>query len=547
MTALALRTQTWSASLIDALRDPRSSKPITRREAAIASGLLLLVAIAVYTPHVVRGGWYLDDWINVARMNAAGGPLGALETVGGDTYRLGLAVALVLLHTLAGDGQWPYLAIGVVLTAIQGALFYLVLRRLSLSVLLAAAAAAIFVVLPCIDATRLWMTATPIQIAGSLYLLGVLAALHGLQRPSRQGRVLWHAGAVALYVMSMLTYELIAGVVVVTFLLYLVAGSRGAAGKRLVADLVGVAAVLAYIVPEASSDRGAATSVAHLLDRAAQLWTPGHQVFSSLVPWPDVLGGPFGLGLLALGILGAAIAIARRDASGDGLRAWIAVAGISAVFAAAGLAMLLPADAYFVPRLSGLGNRVSAFAAFGAVVLLIAFIVIACGGIGALLRRPRAGLAAALVMIAIATVTLTVRELRQQEPWAQSWTEQQAVISAVRTALGDTVDQPAAIVTFRHNTFILPADVSVFAYSWDLDGALAHTYKSGPVAGHPWVLGSTCGESGVVFPDSADPSGAGPYGYAPRLFFVDARAATRTSIPDREACESAVAALAGTA
>lgn len=531
---------------MDSLRDPLSSKPLTRREAAIASGLLLVVATAVYGSHVIRGGWYLDDWINVARMSAAGDPLSALEVVGGDTYRLGLAASLVLLHSLAGDGQWPYLAIGVVLTALQGSLFYLVLRRLGLRALVAAAAAGIFVVLPCIDATRLWMTATPIQIAGSLYLLGVLTALHGLRQPSRRRRVIWHTGAVALYVMSMLTYELVAGVVVVTALLYATAGSRRAAGKRLIADLAGVAATFAYIVPEAASDRGADTSLTYLWDRGIQLWTPAEQVFRSLIPWSDVLGGPVGLILLVLGIAGAAIAMRRGDASGAGLRAWIAIAGLSAVFAAAGLVMLLPADPYFVPRVSGLGNRVSAFAAFGAVVLLIAMIVIAFGGIGAVLRRPRAGLTVALVVIAVATVTMTTRELRQQDAWAQSWTDQQAILSAVRTALDGRVEGPTAVVTFRHMTFILPADVSVFAYSWDLRGALMHTFGSPQIFGRPWVAGSACGPAGVIFPGAGDDlSGAAPYGYAPSLFFVDASTAAGIPVPDRGACESAVATIAG--
>jgi hypothetical protein len=532
-------------SLLDSLRDPRASKPLGWREAVIACSLLLLVAVAVYTPHVIRGGWYLDDWINVARMSAAGDPLSALETVGGDTYRLGLAVSLVLLHSLAGNTPWLYLAIGVAMTALQGSLFYLVLRQLNLQVLIAAAAASLFIVLPCIDATRLWMTATPIQIAGSLYLLGVLAALHGLRQMAQTRRLLWHASAVALYVMSILTYEMVAGLVVVTFLLYATVTTRRAVGKRLIADLAGLGAALAYIAPEAASDRGADTSLTYLWDRAIQLWTPAEQVFRSLIPWSDVLGGPAGLILLALGVLGAGIAMARRADIGAGLGVWLAIAGLASVFALAGLVMLLPADAYFIPRTSGLGNRVSAFAAFGAVVLLIAVIVIAFGGIGALLRRPRAGLTVALAIVAAATITLTSRELQQQDAWAQSWAEQQSIIDAVRTALDGQTNGVAAVVTFRHSTFILPADVSVFAYNWDLHWALAHSLRTPGIVGHPWLDGSHCGPSGVVFPGSTDPSGAGLYGYSQSLFFVDASTGVGLRVPDQSACESTVATLTG--
>lgn len=532
--------------LLDALRNPVSRTPLGLREALLAAGALLILAVGVYAPHVVRGGWYLDDWTHVALVSHTSDPLAAFEAMGNLSYRPGLALSITVFYLIAGDGQWPYLAIGVALAGLQSWLFYLVLRRLRLHVAVAAIAAALFLVLPCIDATRLWIAAFPIQVAGSLYLMGVLAALYGLGQSSRRRRAALHAGAVTLYVMSILTYELIAGLVVVTPILYATIGPWRAVAKRLLADYAGIALALAFLAPRAADARGADTSLGFLWDRAVQMWTPAEQVFRSLIPWQEVLGGRIGLVLLAIGAVGAGLEIRRRTASGDGFKRWGIVGVISLIFAGAGLVLLLPADPYFIPRTTGLGNRVSAYAALGAVLLLVALAVIALGGIGALFRRPRAGIAAALALICVAMVTLTVRELRQQDPWADSWAEQKAVVTAVGSALGDKIYTASAVVTFGHTTFILPDDVSVFAYSWDLDGALWQVYDRFDVAGHPWVAGGQCGPAGVIFPGGVgSPDGSQPFGYAGRLFFVDTRTAKALRIPNRQACDSAVAALAG--
>ena len=502
----------------------------------------MLLAIAVYLPHIVHGGWYLDDWIHVALMSEAGGPLDVLNTMNGQSYRPGLALSLSLFYAIGGEGQAGYLTIGAVLAAAQGWLFYLVLRALRLGAAVAAVGAAIFVVLPIIDATRLWMAAFPIQVAGTLYLLGVLTALHGVGAHGRRA-VSWHAGATVLYFASVLTYEVVAGLIAVTPLLYMVRSGWRPAIRRWLPDLASIALALAIIAPRGAADRDAETSLGFIWDRAIQTVTEGEEVFRWLLPWPEVLGGPIGLVLLLAGMLGAGIAIGRHDEAGAGLAAWAKIAALGAVFALAGLVMLLPADPYFVPRISGLGNRTSAFAAFGAVLLLIALIVLAMGGLGTLLRRPRLGFMLATALVLVTGLNLTHRELRQQDPWADSWQQQKDVVSAVDAALQSGLPAGAGIVSFGHTTFILPADVSVFAYSWDLRGALWETYDRPDIAARPWVAGATCGASGVVFPDgSTTRAGSEPFGYG-KVFFVDVATRTAARIGDRVECDTEVAAL----
>jgi hypothetical protein len=525
--------------------NPLSSTRLARREVLLSAALLAVLALAIYMPHIVRGGWYSDDWVHVAAMSEAGGLLDAVGAMSDRTHRPGLALSLSLFHAIAGEGQAGYLVIGAILAAVQAWLFYLVLRVLGLRATVAGAGAAIFVVLPIIDSTRLWMAAFPIQVSGMLYLLGVLVALHGVSSARGRRAVAWHLGAGVLYFAAVLTYELVAGLVALAPLLYAVHAGWRPATRRILPDLASIGLALAILVSRGAENREADLAPVALWDRAVQTAGEAEVVFRWLFPWPEVLAGPIGLLVLLAGMLGAGIAIGRGDDSGRSLAAWAKIAGLASLFTLAGLVMLLPADPYFVPRISGIGNRTGAFAAFGAVLLLIALIVLALAGLGALLRRPRLGFLLAAAMVAVTGLNLAARELRQQEPWADSWQQQQQIVATADTALDGRLPAGAAVISFGHTTYILPADVSVFANNWDFRGALWETYDQPDVTAQPWLEGMACGPNGMVVPDAgSSASGSEPYPYRRLIFF---NAATRTADPvrSRAACEAAVGEILG--
>lgn len=536
-----------AVSLAETTRSPLTSLRLSRSEILLSAALLTALGLAIYLPHIVNGGWYIDDWIFIAQMSEAGDVLNAFQVISAGSHRPGLAISLSLFHAIGQQNPEAYLTIGALLAAAQGWLFFLAMRTLRLRPAIAATAAVIFLVLPVVDSTRLWLAAFPIQVAGILYLLGVLTALRGIANTTGRRAVAWHAGAAVFYLAAVLTYELVAGLIVVTALLYVAQAGWRPALRRWPADLASVALALAIIAPRAADDREAHTSLSFLWDRAGQTLTQGETVFRWLLPWHDVLAGQVGLILLLVGVLGAGIAIGRRDETGAGLATWTKIAGIATVFSLAGLVMLLPADPYFVPRISGMGNRTGAFAALGAVPLLIALIVIPVGGLGVLLRRPRVGLALAAVLVLATGLNLAARELRQQEPWADSWRQQKETLNAIDQALGGELPANAAIVSFGHTTFILPADVSVFAYSWDLRGALWETYDRPDVRARPWELGAVCEPAGMTFADEVDtPETERSFGYG-RLIFVDATTRRATRIRSQAACEAGVAAITGQA
>lgn len=521
------------------MRNPLGPAAPGRREILIATALLTLLALAIYLPHMIRGGWYVDDWIDIAQLTETSGLIDGYHAMKVASYRPGLAFTLSAVYSVAEQTQWAYLLIGALLAAAQSALFYVVLRRLGLRGPIAATAAAIFVVLPCIDASRLWYAAFPIQVAGILYLGGLLIALHGLRNAVGRRAVAWHAGAAILYFAAVLTYELVAGLIAVSFLLYAVRGGWRPALRRLPTDLAAIALALALIAPRASEDRDAVLTIGFLWDRMGQVLAQAEAVFRWLFPLSELLTGPFGLILLALAMLGAGISIGRGDGEARAFASWLWIVALGTVFALAGLVMLLPADPYFVPRTTGTGNRIGAFAALGTVLLLISTIVLVAAGIGVLARRARLGFYVGMALVVLVGANLAVRELRQQTPWAESWDQQQQVLAAIETAMGDRVPAGATIVSFGHTTYILPADVLVFANSWDLRGAVWETFDRPNSLAHPWEAGGSCDAAGLDFPDDA-----GPYPYG-KLFFVDVPTQTRIRVGDQAACAAAVAELTG--
>lgn len=518
---------------------PLSSASPTRRELLLSAALIALLAVAIYSPHVVRGGWYSDDWSFIAR----GQNLGLIELLQLDPsplFRPLQTLTLALLHLVASGDPAESLTIGVFLTALQGWLFYLVLRSLRLSSAIAGLAAALFVVLPCIDAIRLWTIMIPAQVAGTLYLLGVLVASHGLGRATGRRAIAWHAGAAVLYAASMFTYELVAGLVLATPLLYVLRAGWRPAIPRLAIDYATIAVVLGTTASQAAEERAASPSLASVWERAGQLLTSAGEVFRSLPAWADVLGSTAGLVLLLVGAVGAAVAVRSGGESGRILAIWATIAAVAVGFALSGLLMFLVADPYYVPRLTGVGNRTGAFAAFGAVVALIALIALALGGLGSLARRPRAGFALAFVLVLATGVQLAVREVRQQDSWADSWAEQKRILAAFEPIVREGLPRGTTLVTFGHATS-LPEGVPVFHASWDLRGALSVTYGLSDFAARPWTAGMSCGPDGVVAPDS---SGKRTELYPYRsLLFVDVASAAIQPVRDQQSCTSRASAL----
>jgi hypothetical protein len=82
---------------LEAARSPLGGAPPGLVELAVVSALSAALAAAVFGPHVLNGGWAMDDWALVAGLeaaNRAGGLHGAFDAAMDIVYRPGYGVTL---------------------------------------------------------------------------------------------------------------------------------------------------------------------------------------------------------------------------------------------------------------------------------------------------------------------------------------------------------------------------------------------------------------------------------------------------------------------
>src|SRR4051812_21841981 len=215
-------------------------------EVAVASGLLLILGVLVFLPHLRHGGFYYDDWANgaLARYPGNGNSFGDALTAYWNltSYRPVLVLYVPLTHIVFGTHMHVHLLWSVGLGVLESASLYLLLRSLGMERLHSWLIAALVLVFPTTDSTRLWATASMTSLAISLYLLGAVLAVRALRNPPRR---LWpvHLASVALYVLSVATYEATAGLVVFSFLLYRCVTSWRLALRRTAVDVAALLAV----------------------------------------------------------------------------------------------------------------------------------------------------------------------------------------------------------------------------------------------------------------------------------------------------------------
>lgn len=132
------------------------------------------------------------------------------------------------------------------LGVLTSAAFYGLLRALRLRRLDAGALAALALLFPASDSTRLWLGAGAVNLSILLVLLGALLALHGLRQPGKRAAVL-HAGAVVLYLLGLMTYEAVAPAILVSGLLYRLRSPWRSALPRWAVDASAAVLVLAVV------------------------------------------------------------------------------------------------------------------------------------------------------------------------------------------------------------------------------------------------------------------------------------------------------------
>ncbi len=419
-----------------------------RRELALAGVALTLLGALVYAPQVAHGGFYWDDWANAANVRFTGEPglFGALDQATERPvfgYRPVLTTMLVLEYEAIGTHRHLAVALALLYSITTAWALFLLLRTLGIRGREAIVPAALLLVFPWCDSTRMWNTASFDTVAVTLYLLGLTLAVRALRSGSRA----LTAASLALYLLAAWTYEIVAIGVLAAVAIYLLVAPRRVALRRFALDVVVVGIALAVVAA------GTTRTPLALGEQVKHAGTIASQAFSllarALVPIGDVPG------IVAVALMALALVLGRS-------RRRLVAAGLGALGVIAGYVLFVPAARYYEPLAPGTTNRMNVLAAVGFVVLVCALVRMAVG----------ARFAAVLLAAIFAGYVVQVRS--DQTGWRESARVQSQILGVVRATL-PRPPHGATIYTFDAPGFVAPG-IPAFSLPFDLRAAVKLQY-----------------------------------------------------------------------
>lgn len=457
-------------------------------ELIVASVLLALLGAAVWGSHVFDGGFYwADDWYH-SRLylypDFADGFFSNRNPKASD-FRPVLVLLLAAPFRAFGLRTELHIALGIVLSIGASASFYWLLRTMGMERLHAWMIAGLALLFPWSDSTRLWVTASVLNVAMIFFFAGVVLALHSLRSRGLRAWLLG-AGSLALYVLSMLTYEIAGGMALVSVLLYAWWAGWGRAVRRWVFDVAGVGVTLLYLwrhQPDYHTDKPTlaeqAEHVARIVTDAVQLlWLA---VLPVSVPQVAVAAAV----LAVVGVAGLGWRrLAADDPARGALRRWLLVGGGAAVAVGLSYTPFVPGLPKYVPLAPGVLNRVNLLAAFAYAVLVYALLMLAATLLARLSRRTLAAAAVAGALGGMAVgAGYIARDVHDKRLWARGWQLEQLTLETV----ADLVPKPrdrTVIYTFGVPNYVGPG-VPVFTLAGDLRNALRVRFRNPRIAGYP--------------------------------------------------------------
>jgi hypothetical protein len=220
---------------------------MSRRELCLASLLLAILAAIIFATHYLHGALYLDDFSNAAQtLHSPHGPglghvLGHFVDV--TLYRPMLVLYVPLTFIVLGANATAQLAWATALAVFVAVCVYGILRALDVPRLHSWVLAGLTLAYPWYDSLRMWSTASQASLSITFALGGFWTALVGLRRNAWR----WHAGAAALYLLSVLTYEVTIPAILGAGLVYVARVAWRSAYRRWLTDIVVVAIGTAWV------------------------------------------------------------------------------------------------------------------------------------------------------------------------------------------------------------------------------------------------------------------------------------------------------------
>jgi hypothetical protein len=459
----------------------------TGRELAAAALLLLGLGGAVWGSHVVDGGFYwADDWYHAAlHVFPPRTGLFANRNAHTTSFRPVLGILLSLPYDVFGLRTELHLALAIVLSVGASLAFYWLLRTVGLERVASWVIAALALLFPWSDSSRLWTTGSLNNVALILYFVGTVLSLRGLRAAGARSVRLALAGA-TLYTLAVLTYEVVAGAVLLSLAPYTWWAGLRRAWRRWALDLAFVLPALVYVwarQPAHHTDRpGAATQVRHAFDLARGavelLW-------SAVAPGaiPHAVTAAAVLALVAVSI--AAWRSARPDDPSAGeLGRGLLISAAAAGGVLVSYAPFVPGRSTYLPSAGGVQNRVNLLAGFGFAVLVYALAMLLATLTGRLAHPRKSAHPAVAVVVCLAVAAgYVVRDQRDKADFAHAT----RLANHELETIARLVPRPApgtVIYAFGAPNYVAPG-VPVFALAGDLRWAIKVQLRNRLVSAYP--------------------------------------------------------------
>jgi hypothetical protein len=489
-------------------------------EFVVVIGLLALVGFAAYGDHVRNAGFVTDDWAVRTTWLA--------RTQGGDFWnfvdaflhtRPALGIYLGVVQAVLGFHQHLYLGLALATAILLSGSFYFLLRTLRFPPLHAGVISVLTLVFPAADSLRLWAILSDGSWALALLVLGAVLTLRSFET---NGRWAWalRAGGLALYALSLLTYEI--GIVAIgtSVLLYRCAAPWRKAALAWAQDLVVAALVYVLALRHGSVSTGPPLSPTATIDHARTIAAHAFALVGTQVLPLGIGEGPV-LALAGIVIATAAL-VARRlradDPARTEIRRWLISIGVASAMTIAAYAVYAPGTTYYDPLSPGLGNRINALAA-----LPLSTITYALGALVFLLVMRLPSLRArrwAAVGTALLGLALAASYFSTTRDHADAWTAGYRQATRVLNVMSEHMPKPppgSMVLAFGQPIWVSPG-IPVWAAQWDLAGAVQSSYHDLTLSALPAFPGTAvlCGEGWVTPVDPSFPvylpTDSRPYG-----------------------------------
>ena len=503
------------------------------RDALLAVFGLGLLGAAAFGSHIGDGGFSNDDWTFLRDYRFADGAVDQIGAIDDLTWRVGETVLYSLEFVLLGDDPAGHLAVTLATAVAMSTALFVLLVTLGVARWHAIAIAALVLIYPYSDATRLWARIASPNVAIALFLMGAVLSLRAFDAAGRRATAL-HCGGVALYAAGMATYEVVAAPMAATLFLYRLRVPWRPSLRRWAVD---VAAVLLVYVLVSSNSFYDPVPLTDLPDRVGDFAREGSRIFAtSAVPF----GAPTRLmvGVVAAAIAAVGVALARKG--DEPLRRWLVVAAAGAVVIAVGYGSFLLAEDLTGPLAPGQANRVNVFAGMGHVLLVYSLAVVASLLLARLAGGRQVVARGATGAVALVLATGYINRIQDDKAvWAQAQELQRDMV----TAISATVDRPPAgsvLYAFEARFYAAPG-VPAFASLYDLSAALHLQWDTQEVRAYPMHSGTrlACGRESVTAHNLNDRYGRPQLGGYGKTWFVSVEGRRARRIDSRAECRSA--------